>query len=131
MDGRSYLYEESYKGSADKGKTQPGGYKFGMQRKDKKELQYDLKDLQVELGNLQDAAFLNVVVKVYCTHIAPDYSLPWQKQSSIQVLAGKVKVTRRGDDTKYVAKDSITVVGYPLGGDTISVKRVSYHVERE
>nr|XP_048318001.1 protease Do-like 9 [Ziziphus jujuba var. spinosa] len=80
MDERSYLYVESYNGSADKGKTQPAGYKFGMQRKDKKEMQYDLKDLQVELGNLQDAAFLNAVVKVYCTHTAPDYSLPWQKQ---------------------------------------------------
>ncbi|KAH7516220.1 hypothetical protein FEM48_Zijuj10G0112200 [Ziziphus jujuba var. spinosa] len=50
---------------------------------------------QVELGNLQDAAFLNAIVKV--------------------------KVKRRGDDTKYVAKDLVTVVGYPLRGDTISV----------
>ncbi|KAH7532318.1 hypothetical protein FEM48_Zijuj04G0007200 [Ziziphus jujuba var. spinosa] len=111
------------------------GYKFGMQRKDKKELQYDLKDLsdKVESGNLQDAAFLNAVVKV--------------------------KLKRRGDDTKYVAKvlargvdcdiallsveskevskeaepfhlgqlprlqDSVTVVGYPFGGDTISVTK--------
>ncbi|XP_048336747.2 protease Do-like 2, chloroplastic isoform X1 [Ziziphus jujuba] len=185
-DGRCYLYAEGYKGSADTAKTQSAGYKFGMQRKDKIELQYDLKDrqvlcsqFQVESGNLQDAAFLNAVVKVYCTHTAPDYSLPWQKQrqytstgSAFMIGDGKlltnahcvehdtqVKVKRRGDDTKYVAKvlargvdcdiallsveskefwkeaeplylghlprlqDSVTVVGYPLGGDTISVTK--------
>ncbi|XP_015891655.2 protease Do-like 2, chloroplastic isoform X2 [Ziziphus jujuba] len=178
-DGRCYLYAEGYKGSADTAKTQSAGYKFGMQRKDKIELQYDLKDRQVESGNLQDAAFLNAVVKVYCTHTAPDYSLPWQKQrqytstgSAFMIGDGKlltnahcvehdtqVKVKRRGDDTKYVAKvlargvdcdiallsveskefwkeaeplylghlprlqDSVTVVGYPLGGDTISVTK--------
>ncbi|XP_021279605.1 protease Do-like 2, chloroplastic isoform X2 [Herrania umbratica] len=134
---------------------------------------------EVEPGNLQDATFLNAVVKVYCTHTAPDYSLPWQKQrqftstgSAFMIGDGKlltnahcvehdtqVKVKRRGDDTKYVAKvlargvdcdiallsveskefwrgaeplrlghlpglqDAVTVVGYPLGGDTISVTK--------
>lgn len=53
---------------------------FGTQRKDKKEFQFDSKEQLSESGNLQDAAFLNAVVKVYCTHTAPDYSLPWQKQ---------------------------------------------------
>ncbi|KAF5187933.1 Protease do-like 2 protein, partial [Thalictrum thalictroides] len=117
--------------------------------------------------------------QVYCTHTAPDYSLPWQKQrqftstgSAFMIGDGKlltnahcvehntqVKVKRRGDDTKFVAKvlargvecdiallsveneefwkgaeplrfgrlpclqDSVTVVGYPLGGDTISVTK--------
>ncbi|KAH9730193.1 protease Do-like 2 [Citrus sinensis] len=106
---------------------------FGAQRKDKKEFQFDSKEQLSESGNLQDAAFLNAVVKV--------------------------KVKRRGDDTKYVAKvlargvdcdiallsveseefwkdaeplclghlprlqDAVTVVGYPLGGDTISVTK--------
>ncbi|PWA42264.1 DEGP protease 2 [Artemisia annua] len=126
---------------------------------------------------------------VYCTHTAPDYSLPWQKQrqytikccfslqvcnicSAFMIGDGKlltnahcvehntqVKVKKRGDDTKYVAKvlakgmecdiallsvenekfwkgaeplqfghlprlqDPVTVVGYPLGGDTISVTK--------
>ncbi|KAJ6873523.1 hypothetical protein NC651_032409 [Populus alba x Populus x berolinensis] len=116
---------------------------------------------------------------VYCTHTEPDYSLPWQKQrqytstgSAFMIGNGKlltnahcveyytqVKVKRRGDDTKYVAKvlargvdcdiallsveseefwegaeplkfghlprlqDAVTVVGYPLGGDTISVTK--------
>ncbi|KAI3460841.1 hypothetical protein Pfo_017504 [Paulownia fortunei] len=139
----------------------------------------DSKEQQVETGNLQDAAFLNAVVKVYCTHTAPDYSLPWQKQrqytstgSAFMIGEGKlltnahcvehdtqVKVKRRGDDTKYVAKvlargvecdiallsveskefwegaeplhlgklpnlqDAVTVVGYPLGGETISVSK--------
>ncbi|MQL73805.1 hypothetical protein Taro_006129 [Colocasia esculenta] len=177
-----------------------------------------------DMGNLQDAAFLNAVVKVYCTHTAPDYSLPWQKQRqytstgrhaiatiidtstcisficAFMIGDGKlltnahcvehytqVKVKRRGDDTKFPAKvffkvgcamrpsrvglllvqagskrttpvlargvecdlallsvdneefwkgaeplqfgrlpslqDSVTVVGYPLGGDTISVTK--------
>ncbi|KAF2314949.1 hypothetical protein GH714_037280 [Hevea brasiliensis] len=102
----------------ERGKAQSMAYKsFGMQRKDKKEH-------QAEAGNLQEAAFLNAVVKVYCTHTAPDYSLPWQKQrqytstgSAFMIGNGKlltnahcveydtqVKVKRRGDDTKYVAK---------------------------
>ncbi|KAJ9543112.1 hypothetical protein OSB04_022819 [Centaurea solstitialis] len=152
---------------------------FGMQRKSAKGFMGTVKDQQVETAKLQDASFLNAVVKVYCTHTAPDYSLPWQKQrqytstgSAFMIGDGKlltnahcvehntqVKVKRRGDDTKYVAKvlakgmecdiallsvenekfwkgaeplqfghlprlqDSVTVVGYPLGGDTISVTK--------
>ncbi|XP_061351025.1 protease Do-like 2, chloroplastic isoform X2 [Gastrolobium bilobum] len=143
------------------------------------EFMFDSEDQQVEPSNLQDSAFLNAVVKVYCTHTAPDYSLPWQKQrqytstGSAFMIGGRklltnahcvehytqVKVKRRGDDSKYVAKvlargvdcdiallsveseefwmdveplrfgrlphlqDSVTVVGYPLGGDTISVTK--------
>ncbi|XP_055831395.1 protease Do-like 2, chloroplastic [Solanum dulcamara] len=151
---------------------------FGLQKKGKGVL-LDSKDQQVETGSIQDAVFLNAVVKVYCTHTAPDYSLPWQKQrqftstgSAFMIGDGKlltnahcvehdtqVKVKKRGDDTKYVAKvlargvacdiallsveskefwegaeplsfgrlprlqDAVTVVGYPLGGDTISVTK--------
>lgn len=150
-----------------------------MQRRDKPGTIYDLKEQQIETGNIQDVAFLNAVVKVYCTHTEPDYSLPWQKQrqytstgSAFMIGDGKlltnahcvehdtqVKVKRRGDDKKYVAKvlargvecdlallsvesedfwegaealqighlphlqDAVTVVGYPLGGDTISVTK--------
>jgi S1-C subfamily serine protease len=160
--------------------------------------------VQTDPAKIHDASFLNAVVKVsksnslsslkftllafeptrasfqvYCTHTAPDYSLPWQKQrqftstgSAFMIGDGKlltnahcvehdtqVKVKRRGDDRKYVAKvlvrgvdcdiallsvesedfwkgaeplrlghlprlqDSVTVVGYPLGGDTISVTK--------
>lgn len=161
------------------GRSQSTSFKsFGVQRKGKG-VQFDSKELQVETGNLQDSNFLNAVVKVYCTHTAPDYSLPWQKQrqftstgSAFMIGDGKlltnahcvehdtqVKVKRRGDDTKYVAKvlargvecdiallsveseefwkgaeplhfghlprlqDAVTVVGYPLGGDTISVTK--------
>ncbi|ONK78599.1 uncharacterized protein A4U43_C02F20500 [Asparagus officinalis] len=148
---------------------------FGVQKKEKGLVYEQVNDM----GNLQDAAFLNAVVKVYCTHTAPDYSLPWQKQrqftstgSAFMIGDGKlltnahcvehhtqVKVKRRGDDTKFVAKvlargvecdiallsveseefwrgaeplrfgrlpslqDAVTVVGYPLGGDTISVTK--------
>ncbi|KAL0775774.1 hypothetical protein Bca101_040926 [Brassica carinata] len=148
-----------------------------QQKKDKKESQPT--DLRTDPAKIHDASFLDAVVKVYCTHTAPDYSLPWQKQrqftstgSAFMIGDGKlltnahcvehdtqVKVKRRGDDTKYVAKvlvrgvdcdiallsvesedfwkgaeplrlghlprlqDSVTVVGYPLGGDTISVTK--------
>ncbi|XP_048232263.1 protease Do-like 2, chloroplastic isoform X2 [Ricinus communis] len=177
---RSNLYSDENGGKAERGKAQSVAYKsFGTERKDKKEFQFDSNELQIESGKLQDMAFLNAVVKVYCTHTAPDYSLPWQKQrqytstgSAFMIGDGKlltnahcvehytqVKVKRRGDDTKYVAKvlargvdcdiallsvkdkefwegaeplqlghlprlqDAVTVVGYPLGGDTISVTK--------
>ncbi|KAL6208491.1 hypothetical protein ACLB2K_019440 [Fragaria x ananassa] len=168
-------------GGGKKGRSQQAAYKpFGTQRKEKKESVADQKEKkQAETRNLQDADFLNAVVKVYCTHTAPDYSLPWQKQrqftstgSAFMIGDGKlltnahcvehytqVKVKRRGDDTKYVAKvlakgvdcdialltvegeefwkgaeplhfgslphlqEAVTVVGYPLGGDTISVTK--------
>lgn len=140
----------------------------------------NVKNEQVIYGeDLKDVSLLNAVVKVYCTHTEPDYSLPWQKQrqytstgSAFMIGGGKlltnahcveyhtqVKVKRRGDDTKYVAtvlakgvecdiallsvesegfwkgteplrfgrlpclQDAVTVVGYPLGGDTISVTK--------
>ncbi|KAJ6686541.1 PROTEASE DO-LIKE 2 CHLOROPLASTIC [Salix purpurea] len=105
------------------GGSQSAAFKsFGAQRKDKKEFKFDIKEQQVEPNNLKDAAFLDAVVKVYCTHTEPDYSLPWQKQrqytstgSAFMIGNGKlltnahcvehhtqVKVKRRGDDTKYV-----------------------------
>lgn len=126
-----------------------------------------------------DAPFMDAVVKVYCTHTEPNFSLPWQKRRQYSstgsgfMIAGRrlltnahciehhtqVKVKRRGDDTKFVAnvlavgtecdiallavedeafwagpkaldfgglphlQDAVTVVGYPIGGDTISVTR--------
>lgn len=121
---RTKLPGDGISGRGDRGGFQTAAFKsFGMQRKDK-EFQLDSKEPQVEPGNLQDTAFLNAVVKVYCTHTAPDYSLPWQKQrqftstgSAFMIGNGKlltnahcvehdtqVKVKRRGDDTKYVAK---------------------------
>ncbi|KAL1550224.1 Protease Do-like 2, chloroplastic [Salvia divinorum] len=160
------------------GRTQPSSLtSFGVQKKKGKKA--NVVEEQRETENLQGAAFLNAVVKVYCTHTAPDYSLPWQKQrqyastgSAFMIGEGKiltnahcvehdtqVKVKRRGDDTKYVAKvlargvecdlallsveskefwegaepihlgnlpnlqDAVTVVGYPLGGETISVSK--------
>uniref|UniRef100_A0A5B7A3J7 Putative DEGP protease 2 isoform 1 n=1 Tax=Davidia involucrata TaxID=16924 RepID=A0A5B7A3J7_DAVIN len=179
-DERPNSNADGNSGKSNTGRSQSTTFKsFGMQRKDTKGFLFDLKDQQVETSNLQDATFLNAVVKVYCTHTAPDYSLPWQKQrqftstgSAFMIGDGKlltnahcvehytqVKVKRRGDDTKYVAKvlargvecdiallsveskefwkgaeplhfghlprlqDAVTVVGYPLGGDTISVTK--------
>ncbi|KAG2693536.1 hypothetical protein I3760_08G101500 [Carya illinoinensis] len=178
-DGRPNSYADGNGGREDIGRAQSTSVKsFGKQRKDKKDIRFDLRQ-QVEPENLQNSAFLNAVVKVYCTHTTPDYSLPWQKQrqytstgSAFIIGDGKlltnahcveydtqVKVKKRGDDTKYVAKvlargvdcdiallsveskefwegaeslnfgrlpclqDAVTVVGYPLGGDTISVTK--------
>ncbi|KAL8097956.1 protease Do-like 9 [Apium graveolens] len=120
---------------------------------------------------------MEAVVKVFCVHTDPNFSLPWQRKrqysssSSGFVIGGRrvltnahsvehftqVKVKKRGSDTKYVAtvlavgtecdialltvaddefwegvspvefgdlptlQDAVTVVGYPIGGDTISV----------
>ncbi|KAK6773786.1 hypothetical protein RDI58_029024 [Solanum bulbocastanum] len=120
---------------------------------------------------------MDAVVKVFCVHTEPNYSLPWQRKrqysssSSGFVIKGRrvltnahsvehytqVKLKKRGSDTKYVAtvlaigtecdiallsvdddefwegvspvefgdlpalQDAVTVVGYPIGGDTISV----------
>eukprot|EP00123_Amoebidium_parasiticum_P015986 comp23232_c0_seq1/m.37901 comp23232_c0_seq1/g.37901 ORF comp23232_c0_seq1/g.37901 comp23232_c0_seq1/m.37901 type:complete len:582 (-) comp23232_c0_seq1:161-1906(-) len=121
---------------------------------------------------------LDSVVKIYCTHCDPNYSLPWQMKrqtfstSSGFVIANRqiltnahsvenhtvVKVKKRGSDHKYLAKvlsignecdlalltvedssfweptiaglgpgplphlqDPVTVVGFPIGGENISV----------
>ena len=120
---------------------------------------------------------IDAVVKVFCVHTEPNYSLPWQRKrqnsstSTGFVIEGKrvltnahsvehhtqVKLKKRGSDKKYVAKvlaigvecdlalltveddeffegvdpvrfgvlprlqDSVTVVGYPVGGIAISV----------
>ncbi|CAN4101195.1 unnamed protein product [Withania somnifera] len=136
---------------------------FDLQKKGKGVL-LDSKDQQVETGSIQDAAFLNAVVKVYCTHTAPDYSLPWQKQrqytstgSAFMIGDGKLLTNAHcvEHDTQVLARgvacdiallsveskdfwkgaeplsfgrlprlqDAVTVVGYPLGGDTISVTK--------
>ncbi|GLJ14809.1 hypothetical protein SUGI_0240630 [Cryptomeria japonica] len=120
---------------------------------------------------------MNAVVKVFCVHTEPNFSLPWQRKrqfssnSSGFIIDGRrvltnahsvehhtqVKLKKRGSDTKYLAtvlaigtecdialltvndeefwedvtpvqfgalpslQDAVTVVGYPIGGDTISV----------
>nr|XP_016437680.1 PREDICTED: protease Do-like 2, chloroplastic [Nicotiana tabacum] len=117
-DGRSSKNEA--------GRSQSTAFKLsGQQRKGAgKGAVFESKEQQVEIGIIEDATFMNAVVKVYCTHTAPDYSLPWQKQrqfastgSAFMIGDGKlltnahcvehhtqVKVKRRGDDTKYIAK---------------------------
>ncbi|KXZ44654.1 hypothetical protein GPECTOR_64g148 [Gonium pectorale] len=145
----------------------------------------ELEELDEEAGQ-QLAPYMDAVVKVYCMHTEPNFSLPWQRKrqysssSSGFVLAyggrrwlltnahsvdyhTQVKVKRRGDDRKYLARvlsvgvdcdiaalevddpafwepspgappppvldlgplprlqDGVAVVGYPVGGDTISV----------
>lgn len=120
---------------------------------------------------------MDSVVKVFCIHTEPNFSLPWQRKrqysssSSGFIISGRriltnahcvdhhtqVKVKKRGSDIKFVAsvltvgtecdiamltvedeafwegvepvqfgqlpqlQDAVTVVGYPIGGDTISV----------
>ncbi|GMJ04232.1 degradation of periplasmic proteins 9, DegP protease 9 [Hibiscus trionum] len=130
-----------------------------------------------ESAAVRVVAAMDAVVKVFCVHTEPNYSLPWQRKrqysssSSGFVIGGKrvltnahsvehytqVKLKKRGSDTKYLAtvlaigtecdiamltveddefwegvspvdfgdlpalQDAVTVVGYPIGGDTISV----------
>ncbi|XP_058184885.1 protease Do-like 9 isoform X1 [Rhododendron vialii] len=120
---------------------------------------------------------MDAVVKVFCFHTEPNFSMPWQRKrqysssSSGFVVGGRrvltnahsvehhtqVQLKKRGSDTKYLAtvlaigtecdialltvkneefwvgvspvefgdlpalQDAVTVVGYPIGGDTISV----------
>ncbi|CAI7925936.1 unnamed protein product [Closterium sp. NIES-53] len=126
---------------------------------------------------VRDEKALDSVVKVFCVHTDPNFSLPWQRKRQYssnssgfiienrRVLTNahsvehhtQVKVKKRGSDTKYLAtvlavgtecdiallsveddefwkdvqplklgslphlQDPVTVVGYPIGGDTISV----------
>ncbi|GLC35506.1 Protease Do-like 9 [Pleodorina starrii] len=128
-------------------------------------------------GTADSDTIMEAVVKVFCVHTEPNYSLPWQRKrqysssSSGFLLPGRriltnahcvdhytqVKVKRRGSDVKHVAsvlsvgtecdialltveddkfwegvepvvfgelpqlQDAVTVVGYPIGGDTMSV----------
>ncbi|XP_024515363.1 protease Do-like 2, chloroplastic [Selaginella moellendorffii] len=137
----------------------------------------DLYQLDDGEDDIEENLCLDGVVKVYCTHSEPDYSLPWQKQRQFMstgsgfVISGRrlltnahcvehhtqVQVKKRGDDTKFVARvlaegpdcdlalltvdseefweaveplkfgslprlqDPVIVVGYPMGGETISV----------
>uniref|UniRef100_A0A0C9RQ71 TSA: Wollemia nobilis Ref_Wollemi_Transcript_3394_2715 transcribed RNA sequence n=1 Tax=Wollemia nobilis TaxID=56998 RepID=A0A0C9RQ71_9CONI len=127
--------------------------------------------------DVKGSPFMNAVVKVFCVHTEPNFSLPWQRKrqfssnSSGFIIDGhrvltnahsvehhtQVKLKKRGSDTKYLAtvlaigtecdiamltvnddefwegvspvqfgalptlQDAVTVVGYPIGGDTISV----------
>eukprot|EP00249_Psilotum_nudum_P010395 c22518_g1_i3 orf=508-2871(-) len=138
-----------------------------------------LLPLQVDATeeNVRATPFMDAVVKVFCVHTEPNFSLPWQRKrqfssnSSGFIISGRrvltnahsvehhtqVKVKKRGSDTKFLAsvlaigtecdiamltvsdnefwegvtpvkfgalpslQDPITVVGYPIGGDTISV----------
>lgn len=117
------------------------------------------------------------VVKVFCIHSEPNFSLPWQRKRQFSsngsgfVISGRrvltnahcvehgtqVKVRRRGSEIKYIAdvvcvgtecdiailsvkeeefweglqpvefgtlpklQDSVTVIGFPIGGDTVSI----------
>jgi len=136
-------------------------------------LDMDAEELEATVGkDMYDA-----VVRVFCVHTEPNFSLPWQRKrqqsstSSGFVISGnriltnahsveystQVKVKRRGSDTKYMAsvvavgaecdvallkvddpaffegikpitfgglprlQDNVAVVGYPVGGDTMSV----------
>ncbi|KAK7373270.1 hypothetical protein VNO80_06670 [Phaseolus coccineus] len=128
-------------------------------------------------GAVKVVPSMDAVVKVFCVHTEPNFSLPWQRKrqyssSSSGFLVGgrrvltnahsvehytQVKLKKRGSDTKYLAtvlaigtecdiamltvsddefwegvspvefgdmpalQDAVTVVGYPIGGDTISV----------
>ncbi|KAK9791362.1 hypothetical protein WJX73_008963 [Symbiochloris irregularis] len=120
---------------------------------------------------------MHAVVKVFCMHSEPNWSLPWQRKRQYAssgsgfIIEGRriltnahciehgtqVKVRRRGSETKFIAQvicvgtecdiamlsveddsfweglqpvtfgelpklqDSVTVIGFPVGGDSMSV----------
>lgn len=73
--------------------------------------------------DVKDAPFMDAVVKVFCVHTEPNFSLPWQRKRQFssnssgfiikdrRVLTNahsvehhtQVKVKKRGSDTKYLA----------------------------
>nr|ACN34848.1 unknown [Zea mays] len=82
---------------------------------------------------------MDAVVKVFCVHTEPNISLPWQRKrqycssSSGFIISGHHVLTNArsveylatvlaiGTECDIVLQDAVTVVGYPIGGDTISV----------
>ncbi|KAI9078088.1 hypothetical protein K1719_040013 [Acacia pycnantha] len=127
-------------------------------------------------GEVKAAPSMDAVMKVFCVHTEPNFSLPWQRRQSSSSSSGfiiegrrvltnahsvehhtQVKLKKRGSGTKYIAtvlaigtecdialltvsddefwegvspvefgdlpalQDAVTVVGYPIGGDTMSV----------
>ncbi|TQD94976.1 hypothetical protein C1H46_019407 [Malus baccata] len=204
-EGEGVPNKFSGNGRGKKGQSQSVAYRgFGAQRKERKESVVNQKEQQVEPKSLQDADFLNAVVKklgneislvlsnkIFAIRCCPGdlwefgvyqsyhfnikvYRFGWSLTIICAFMIGdgklltnahcvehytQVKVKRRGDDTKYVAKvlargvdcdiallsveseefwkgaeplqlgslphlqESVTVVGYPLGGDTISVTK--------
>ncbi|KDD74963.1 hypothetical protein H632_c960p1 [Helicosporidium sp. ATCC 50920] len=139
-------------------------------------------DAEVSFADLSETrsgleSQMEAVVKVFCVHSEPNFSLPWQRKRQFSssgsgfVISGRriltnahcvdhhtqVRVKRRGSDAKLVARvlavgpecdvalltvdddafweglepvrlgplprlqDAVAVVGYPIGGDTMSV----------
>uniref|UniRef100_A0A7N0V3P7 Protease Do-like PDZ domain-containing protein n=1 Tax=Kalanchoe fedtschenkoi TaxID=63787 RepID=A0A7N0V3P7_KALFE len=155
----------------DQGVTELQNGHAGMEEEEEEE-----PELGIESG-ARVVPDMDAVVKVFCVHTEPNFSLPWQRKkqfsssSSGFVISGRrvltnahsvehytqVKLKKRGSDTKYLAtvlavgtecdiamltveddefwegvmpvefgelpalQDAVTVVGYPIGGDTISV----------
>lgn len=80
-------------------------------------------DAENSLDDVKDAPFMDAVVKVFCVHTEPNFSLPWQRKRQFssnssgfiigerRVLTNahsvehhtQVKVKKRGSDTKYLA----------------------------
>ncbi|GMH32328.1 hypothetical protein BSKO_00162 [Bryopsis sp. KO-2023] len=140
----------------------------------------ELNDLEEAEEDPDRTRLLNSVIKVYCKHTEPNFSLPWQRKRQISTSSSgfmvsqgrekwvltnahsvqyysQVQVKRRDDDRKFIARvlaigtdcdialltvderefwegveplplgplprlqDYVTVVGYPIGGDSISV----------
>lgn len=156
------------------GPASPGRSPLALQRASHGGAMVDYMGSDVIRGNMIP---MDAVVKVFCTHTEPNYSLPWQRKrqmastSSGFIIPGRrvltnahsvehhtlVKLKKLGSDKKYVAKvltigvecdlalltveddeffsgvtpvhfgqlpalqDDVTVVGYPVGGATISV----------
>ena len=81
-------------------------------------------DVHTDLDSLEREGRMDAVVKVFCTHTEPNYSLPWQRKRQVAstssgfIIPGRrvltnahsvehhtqVKLKKRGSDVKYVAR---------------------------
>lgn len=92
---------------------------------------------------VKDAPFMDAVVKVFCVHTEPNFSLPWQRKrqfssnSSGFIISGRrvltnahsvehhtqVKVKKRGSDVKYLATVLAIGTECDIGEPNIDVVR--------
>ncbi|KAG5587621.1 hypothetical protein H5410_048055 [Solanum commersonii] len=119
-DERHLANKDGRSSNNETGRSKSTAFKFsGLQRKGSgKGAPFESKEPQVETGIIEDATFLNAVVKVLARGVECDIAL----------LSVESKDFWKGAEPLRFGhlphlQDSVTVVGYPLGGDTISVTK--------
>ncbi|KAK4407063.1 Protease Do-like 2, chloroplastic [Sesamum angolense] len=109
-DERSFSNSDGRSDWNKAGRSQSTAFRsLGVQKKESQGILVDLKEPQVEAGNLQNASFLNAVVKTdekFCVPCSAFMIGDGKLLTNAHCVEHntQVKVKRRGDDTKYVAK---------------------------